>query len=974
MLTTAVAAIAATASARETYNFNFGWTINNEQAVTLPRAWNEYAAFAVECNDMPDSVMWYRKTFKLPKMEKGSKVLIEFEGAKQAAEVYVNGNKVGLHEDGVMAFGYDITPYIKNGENKIEVMTDNDINYHEKATKSPFQWNYNNFNCNYGGITKNVKLHIVPAVHQTLPLYNGLGTTGQYIYGSEYDIPGHSCTVNVETQVNNTSKKTVKGALKVVIEEMDGRKVAEFTGAEAKIEPGAKTILKASQKVGNLHFWSWGYGYLYKVKTIVGNDTVSTTTGFRKAEFKNGMTYLNDRVIDMHGYAQRSTNEWPAVGNAEPAWMNDFSNNLQVESGGNLVRWMHITPSKQDIESCDRVGLIQAMPAGDSEKDVEGRRWEQRKEVMRDAIIYNRNNPSILFYECGNNNISDEHMAEMKVFKEQYDPNGMRAIGCRNMLSTKVAEYGGEMLYINKSDGIPMWQMEYCRDEGVRKHWNSWSYPFHKEGDGPLYRNAPAPSYNHNMDELAVEFVKRWYDYYVERPGQGTKVNGGGTKIIFSDSQSHSRGETNYRTSGVTDAMRIPKDAFFTHQAMWSGWVEDEQPMTYIMGHWNYEAGTIIPRIYVVSNCDTVILKVNGEDTKVIPTHSHRYLWTFENVKYYAGNITAEGKGFKTLDPSVKGVVANTAYAKIETAGPAKSLRLTKIENPLGWKADGADVAMVQIEAVDAQGRRCPLADDMITFSVDGEAEYLGGVANGRKDNYARSKDLPLNCGVNRVMLRSTTKAGQVTLRAKSQNIGDAAITFVTAPVKVSDGLSKYFPAEGLYGKYMRNDLTVKGSLRGETPEGQSFTQTLRNVKILSAEAAVNNDKVNLSFDNDESTKWESDSHLENSWIKYTLAEDTPLECICLKMMGFRSKAYPIEVYAGDELVWKGYTPKSLSYVRLPLQKKVRSNTYLIKMTGQTIDGDAFGQVKEMEKQNNEAKITGRNALRILEVEFITKK
>jgi hypothetical protein len=39
---------------------------------------------------------------------------------------------------------------------------------------------------------------------------------------------------------------------------------------------------------------------------------------------------------------------------------------------------MHIAPSKQDVESCDRVGLIQAMPAGDSEADVTGRRWEQR--------------------------------------------------------------------------------------------------------------------------------------------------------------------------------------------------------------------------------------------------------------------------------------------------------------------------------------------------------------------------------------------------------------------------------------------------------------------------------------------------------------------------------------------------------------------------------------------------------------------
>ena len=113
-----------------------------------------------------------------------------------------------------------------------------------------------------------------------------------------------------------------------------------------------------------------------------------------------------------------------------PAWLSDYSNGLMVEDNANLVRWMHITPWKQDIESCDRVGLIQAMQAGDAEKDREGRQWGQRTELMRDAIIYNRNNPSILFYECGNESISREHMIEMKAIRDKYDPHGGRAIGC----------------------------------------------------------------------------------------------------------------------------------------------------------------------------------------------------------------------------------------------------------------------------------------------------------------------------------------------------------------------------------------------------------------------------------------------------------------------------------------------------------------------------------------------------------------
>jgi hypothetical protein len=242
------------------------------------------------------------------------------------------------------------------------------------------------------------------------------------------------------------------------------------------------------------------------------------------------MVYLNDRVLQMKGYAQRTSNEWPSVGMSVPAWLSDFSNGLMVKSNGNLVRWMHITPWKQDVESCDRVGLIQAMPAGDSEKDITGRRWEQRKEVMRDAIIYNRNNPSILFYESGNKGVSEEHMKEMKAIRDLYDPCGGRAIGSREMLDSKTAEYGGEMLYINKSARHPMWAMEYSRDEALRKYWDEFTPPYHKNGAGPLYKGQDAFDYNRNQDSHAIEDIIRWYDYFRERPGTGERVNSGGSK------------------------------------------------------------------------------------------------------------------------------------------------------------------------------------------------------------------------------------------------------------------------------------------------------------------------------------------------------------------------------------------------------------------------------------------------------------
>lgn len=114
---------------------------------------------------------------------------------------------------------------------------------------------------------------------------------------------------------------------------------------------------------------------------------------------------------------------------------------------------------------------------------------------------------------------------------------------------------------------------------------------------------------------LTVEFVRRWYDFWRERPGTGRRVNSGGAKIIFSDTQTHGRSAENYRLSGVVDPMRIPKDGFYAHQVMWDAWVDPEKHSSYIVGHWNYPKGTVKP-VYVVSSCDSVALKINGVEQK----------------------------------------------------------------------------------------------------------------------------------------------------------------------------------------------------------------------------------------------------------------------------------------------------------------------------------------------------------------------
>jgi beta-galactosidase/beta-glucuronidase len=509
---------------------------------------------------------------------------------------HINGHPVGQHENGVMACGLDVSDYVRfdGKENVLAVRIDNSWQYREEATGSAYQWNDRNFNANYGGIPKNVYLHVTPRLYQTLPLYSNLKTTGAYVYAREIDVTKKTAMVYAESEVRNEFPTGKTFTLEMQVEDLDGKVIKTAESKPFQIASGETQNVKVGDRLENLHFWSWGYGYLYNVYTIlkldgVPVDVVKTRTGFRKTRFADGMIWLNDRVIQIKGYAERTSNEWPAVGISVPAWLSDYTNRLMVESNANTVRWMHVTPWKQDVESCDRVGLMQLMPAGDSEKDVTDRRWEHRVELMRDAIIYNRNNPSIIFYECGNESISEEHIAEMKAIRDRYDPYGGRAIGSREMLDSRIAEWGGEMLYINKSAKHPLFATEYCRDEALRKYWDDYSYPFHKDGDGPMYKEQDASAYNRNQDSFFKELISRWYDYFRERPGTGTRVSSGGLKIHFHDSNTHFRGAENYRRSGVVDAMRIPKDVFFAHEVMWNGWVDIERHGTYIYGHWNYE-------------------------------------------------------------------------------------------------------------------------------------------------------------------------------------------------------------------------------------------------------------------------------------------------------------------------------------------------------------------------------------------------
>ena len=960
---------------RQVFNFNPDWKFQSGDApkaaqmnfddanwtsVSLPHAYNQEEAFRVSIEELTTGIVWYRKSFKIPQEFEGKKVFIEFEGIRQGGEIYLNGEKIGLHENGTMAFGFDLSEKIKfgNQENVIALRIDNSWDYRQKSTNATYRWNDKNFNANYGGIPKNVKLHITAKTYQTLPLYSNLQTTGVYVYAKDFNIADQKATIHAESEVKNESNETKTLQYEVILENTEGKEIAKFASENIQFQPGEQKIIQAEKAIENLQFWSWGYGYLYTVKTrLLENnqllDEVKTRTGFRKTSFKNGMVYLNDRVLQMKGYAQRTSNEWPAVGLSVPPWMSDFGNHLMLESNANLVRWMHTTPWKQDVESCDRLGLIQAMPAGDSEGDSKGDHWKQRTQLMRDAIIYNRNNPSIIFYECGNEAISEPHMHEMKSIRNTFDPYGGRAIGSREMLDSQEAEYGGEMLYINHSADIPMWATEYSRDEGLRKYWDEFTPPFHKEGDGPLYKGNPATSYNHNQDAHAIENVVRWFDYFEARPGTGNRVSSGGVNIIFSDSNTHHRGEENYRSSGEVDPMRIPKDNYFVHQVMWNGWVDIEEHSSHILGHWNYKEGTV-KNEYVVATGAKVELFLNGKSLG-FAKQSHQFLFTFENIQFEPGTLKAvsyDAEG-NILSESIK-----------QTAGEPKEIRLKLRTAPNGLLADATDIALIDVEVVDKDGNRCPVDHSEITFELSGKADWLGGLADGPNNNIL-SKKLPVINGINRVMFRSTTEAGKIKLKAKAKGLKSAQFSLNSVPFESTNGLSTQFPGADL-------PLNLE---RGPTPKTPSYSKKRQTIYIANATAGANQEETYHTYDDNELTEWTNDGNINTGWIEYEFAKPVIASQCVIKLTGWRTKTYPIRITAKDKVLFEGETWQSLGYITIQLEK-VETNAIKIALIGANTEADAYNEIievdptKELDLYKDKKATEAKGQLRIVEIEF----
>ena len=758
-------------------------------------------------------IAWYRKHFKLPAKLAGDKIFLEFEGMRQAGDIFLNGKEIGLYENGVTAYGLDISGAVHFGsqENVLAVKVDNRTDYQERATGTPFEWNANDFNPDHGGINRHVWLHVTGKIYQTLPLYYGLESTGVYVHAANFHIAGKSAGVTVESEVRNASGGRATVALSAVIVDRNGQVRARFEGSSVDMVDGEKTELTAAGPLTGARFWSPEDPYLYDVYTILTVDgkTVDVdklVTGFRQTEFRGGAgtggVYLNGKFIYLKGFAQRASDEWAGLGQAYPDWMHDFQAQMIRASHANYIRWMHIAPQRVDADTADRFGIIQICPAGDKERDATGRQWEQRLEAMRDTMIYFRNNPSILFWEAGNTVVTVEHMQQMVALRKQWDPDGGRAIGARgndnvaaNTAIDSIAEFFGIMIgqdprtdqlatpaamfrgySAERRDRAPLIETEDYREEGARRFWDDYSPPYFG------FKKGPNDTWQFTSESFALGGIKRYWAYWENRisnPDPAHSKWSGYASIYFSDSDADGRQDSSEvcRVSGKVDAVRLPKEIYFAHRVM-----QNEQPDIHILGHWTYPAKTV-KTVYVVANTQSVELFVNGKSLGVNSQPVNGYAFAFPEVEFAPGSLQAVGRNAGKM----------VAREELTTAGPPAQIKLTPILGPRGLEADGEDVALIDVEVVDAKGQRCPTDDARVDFAVTGPAVWRGGYNSGKIDS---TNNLYLNTedGINRVSLRSTLAAGAITITASRSGLQSAQIKVVARPVRTIDGLADFVP------------------------------------------------------------------------------------------------------------------------------------------------------------------------------------
>ena len=691
------------------------------------------------------SVGWYRREFDIPASDLGRRIWIEFDGAFRDLLVFVNGCFIGRNDNGYAPFRFDLSDFLAYGaKNYITIRVDaafGDGWFYEGA-----------------GIYRHVWLTKIDPLH-----------LGKWDSTVRSELSPGAATLNLAAVVENQGKQPENAVVSWKILNAAGQAVATGDSAAQQVEADGKVHFKTTARLADPALWSPDSPNLYTaIVTVSANgaarDAESFNFGVRTAHFdaQKGF-FLNGKSLKIQGTCNHQ--DHAGVGAAVPDRLQYFRGGVLKQMGCNAVRTSHNMPTPEWVEACDRLGLMMMCETRQMSSNPSGL---AQLELM---VKRYRNSPSIIIWSVGN-----EEWLLQGPMAEQGAKIGATMVGlCHRLDPTRVvsAAVNGD----NKqglSDALDIIGFNYnlklpdafhAANPTRALYGSETSSAISTRGEyttDPLRNTVNA----YNGVVPWGETAEEWWTFYGTRPWEA-----GG----FAWTGFDYRGEpTPYgwpsinSQFGIVDTCGFPKDTFYYYKSWWGA-----EPVLHLFPHWNFEGqeGDEIP-VWVYSNVDEVELLVNGKSQgrQKVPKLGH-IEW---KVRYEPGTI--EARGYRN------GAVALTE--KRETTGPAASIRLTADRTEID--ADGEDLAILKVEALDNQGRPVPVAQNMIVFKISGEGTLIG-VGNGNPNCQESDKEprRSLFNGLAQAILQSSKTAGAIQIEATSRGLTPANLTITTKQVEL---------------------------------------------------------------------------------------------------------------------------------------------------------------------------------------------
>ena len=756
-----------------TLNLPHDWSIEGEFKEDAPTKGN--GGF------LPAGIGWYRKHLDLPAMTKGRNLWIEFDGVYMNSDVWVNGEHLGRHPYGYTSFNYNVTRFIKKGENIIAVRVDNSLQPNSRWYSG-------------SGIYRHVWLNVAGPVH--------IAPWGTYITTPSVD--SLSATIEVRTSIENNLSVARNVLLRSVITNGAGDKVAAFE-TPVSLAPSATLDVNQTIKVAFPSLWSIERPSLYALHSSIVEgskveDNLISPFGIRSIEYDRDKGFLlNGKHVKMHGMCLHHDAGCLGAAVPEQAW----KRRLQIlkEMGCNAIRTAHNPPAPEFLDLCDSLGFLVMDEAFDEWEIQKGQVEysyhlyfaEHSQSDVISMIHRDRNHPSVVLWSAGNEVLDQgtdrgtEVLRALVATFHREDPS--RPVTVANDRIADV-DYPAKPRFLELEDivgynYVDRWltrrELYYSVDRHDHPDWKMiGTENVGISGVRGKYTIADPPNVNPDRPIFL-------YDYNsmirAEQLWRVTSVNDyviGDFMWTGIDYLGEARWPRKSSSSGVLDLCGFPKDGYYFYQSQWT-----DKPMVHLFPHWNWAGheGRVVP-VIAFSNCDTVELFLNGKSfgakSVVFPQQGNSGGWNKFDHPYVAAttsdlhlswDVPYEPGALKAIGKKDGQVVTEEVHT---TSGPA-ALRLSTDRNDI--TADARDIANIKVEVVDDRGLLVPGANNLIEFKVEGEGT-VAGTDNGDPQDRTRMKSTLRNAfnGLALAVIQSTGTGGIIRVTAVSEDLKPAAL------------------------------------------------------------------------------------------------------------------------------------------------------------------------------------------------------